>query len=452
MLAALASCGALFFSMTVMLVAHSLLGSLVAIQLGKAGYDSGTVGLVMAGYFLGIVGGSLLSIRLIQRVGHVRVFAAMAATTSLCVMAHTLVVDPFVWALLRVVSGISITAMYVVIESWINDRADNSFRGGLTAVYLVLFMLAMFGGQQLLTVGEGAGTGLFLVAAAFLTAAIVPLTLSAAPSPNVETPRRISIVELFRRAPLGVISAGLIGLMHGVLLAMIAVYGSTVGLDTDGIAILAGGIYLGGMVLTYPVGRLSDFMERRLVMAIVCMAVSALCIVTMLIGASSFWLLVILMAVLGGLSQPLYSLCLAITNDRLESHERVGASATLYLSIGLASVPGPIIAGALMDIFGGAGFLLYLAVLHASLGAYALYRMTKRAAPEEQGDLLAAPMTLPPFEAGAESEDEEAAAAEPGGSSTAETAMRSYTYFQESAAEEEPEPSEASGPYSRDRE
>ncbi|GAB5468817.1 MAG: MFS transporter [Rhodospirillales bacterium] len=396
LLQAFRSCAALFITMVTMVIGHGLIGSLLGLRLLQEGYSTGTAGLVMAGLFLGLVIGALIMPRLIARVGHVRVYAAMSALTSLIVLAQSQWVDPWVWFGLRIVTGATVAGLYIVIESWLNDRAENSNRGGLTAIYMVLFMLAMGIGQLLLSVTSPLDDLLFLLSAGLYVLSLVPLALSISPEPTIVQPQPFSIAKLYRRSRTGTVSAMMIGLLHGTLIGMTAVYGEAAGFDLGRVSLLSAAIYVGGILLCFPVGRLSDFMERRLVLAVVALLVTVFCGLAVLAQASGFWLLLISLALAGGLSQPLYSLCLAVTHDRLTREERVSASATLYLVIGLASSVGPPLCGFMMEALGAIGFFYYLGSLHALLGGYALYRSLKLAPAKAQVEVTAAAAAMPP--------------------------------------------------------
>ncbi len=396
LLQAIKSCWALFATMVTMVTGHGLIGSVLGLRLFMDGYETGTVGLVMAGFFLGIGAGSILAPPLIARVGHIRVYAAMAAVTSLIVLIQSQWVDPWFWFLLRIMTGITVTGLYIVIESWLNDRAENAFRGGLTAVYMLLFMVAMSVGQLLLSLSSPLDDLLFLLSAGLYGVSLVPLALSVAPQPEIRPRRRLSIATLFRRSRTGVVSAAMIGLLHGTLIGLAAVYGEAAGFDLSRIAWLTAAIYLGGILLCFPVGRLSDFMERRQVMALVSLAVGLICGLGVMAQAESFWLLLLVMALAGGLSQPLYSLCLAVTHDRLSQDERVGASATIFLMIGLCSSVGPPLCGFLMEAYGPGAFFIFLGLFHVLLGLYAFYRSLRRPAPLEQVEITVTAVAMPP--------------------------------------------------------
>lgn len=398
-LQAVRACWALFASFSCMALGHGLLGSLIGVRLTLEGHSSGTAGLVTAGFFVGIVLAALLAPRLIERVGHVRIFAAMAALAALAALAHSVWVDPWLWFLLRVVSGAASTTMYIVVESWVNARAQNEYRGLLLSVYMVVWLLSMAGGQLLLDVADPAGHLLFLLVTAGYILAILPLTLATSPAPDYASPKRVSLAVLWRVSPLAAIGAAGVGMIHGALIGLAAVYAKSAGFALSQVAWLTAAIFLGGLVLQLPIGRLSDRFERRLVLVGITLAAALVALAGLLLQ-DFVWLLAV-MALLGGLALPLYPICLALANDRLSQQEMVGASATIYLLVGLGAAAGPPVAGFLMEALGPAqGFFAYLCALQASLGLYALWRRSRTPAPQAHGVAPpAAPILPPPPEA-----------------------------------------------------
>jgi MFS family permease len=391
------SCWALFLGFAFMVVGHGLLGSLLGNRLTLEGHPTGTSGLVMSGFFVGIVTAGLLAPRLIGRVGHIRVFAAMGAICSAVALLHSLWVEPVFWFLLRATTGFAATTMYVVVESWVNDRARNEFRGRLLSVYMLVWLSCMTGGFYLIAVIESGGTLAFLIVAICFGLSVVPLALATAGAPDYAAPVPISIRRLWQASPLGTLGAVFIGLVHGTLVGMASVYAASVGLTNDRVGIITAAIFAGGLVLQMPIGRLSDRRDRRLVLAGVSLLAAGVAVGALLLGRISFWGEVAAIAIFGGLCLPLYTLVLAVANDRLTQREMVGASATLYLLLGLGAAVGPPVAGFLMQLDAAAGFYLYMAALLAMLAVFALWRRQRRAAPPQTASALpAAPVAPPP--------------------------------------------------------
>lgn len=405
---AVRSCWALFLGFGIMATSHGLLGSLIGVRLSIEGYETGTAGLVTAGFFLGIVLAALAAPALIERVGHVRVFAAMAALAAVASLLHSLWIDAWFWFALRTVTGFASTALYIVTESWVNARAENAYRGRLLSVYMLVWLLAMAGGQLAIDAADPGGHLLFLFTACGYALSVIPLALATSKAPDYASPTRVSMTVLWRVSPLAVVSAAMVGMIHGALVGMASVYAKAAGYATAEVAWLTAAIYLGGIVLQIPIGRLSDRLERRLVLAAVSFAAAGSGGLALLLGQADYWALVGAIGLLGGLALPLYSLCLALANDRLTQQEMVGASATIYLLVGLGAAVGPPIAGYMMQVLGAWAFFLYLAVLLVAMGLFALYRRRMTAPPEET---MTAPPTAPMVPPPGMVEEELAAAA-----------------------------------------
>jgi len=389
------SCWALFLGFGFMVVGHGLLGSLLGNRLTLEGHPTGTSGLVMSGFFIGIVSAGLLAPRLIARVGHIRVFAAMGGLCSTMALLHSLWVEPWFWFLLRTVTGFAATTMYIVVESWVNDRAQNAFRGRLLSVYMLVWLSCMAGSMFLIDLADPLGTLLFIVVAICYGLSIAPLALATGAAPEYSAPERVSIRTLWRASPLGTVAAGMVGLIHGTLVGMVAVYVTSTGASQGRVAVLTAAIFLGGLVLQMPIGRLSDRRDRRLVLAAVSLLAAAFAVAALLLSKVSFWAEVGAIAVFGGLCLPMYALTLSVANDRLSQRAMVGASATLYLLLGIGATLGPPVAGFLMQAVGAAGFYLYLAVLQVVLALFALWRR-RRAAPAPAQPAMPAVAVAPP--------------------------------------------------------
>ncbi len=390
------SCWALFLGFAAMVLGHGLLGSLLGVRLTLEGYATGTAGLVMSGFFIGIVAAGLLAPRLIGRVGHIRVFAAMGGVCSITVLLHALWVEPGFWFALRALTGFASTTMYIVVESWVNDRARNEFRGRLLSVYMLIWLVCMGGGVYLIDSSDPAGMVPFALVAICYGLSVVPLALGATAAPEFTAPTRVSIRTLWRLSPLGSVAATMVGMIHGTLVGMAAVYAASAGLPNSQVAILTAAIYVGGILLQMPIGRLSDRLDRRLVLAGVALLAALCAVAALLLGKVSFWAEVGAIGVFGGLCLPLYSITLSVANDRLSQREMVGASATLYLLLGLGATVGPPVAGFLMQAVGAAGFYLYLAVLLAVLGGFALWRRRQTPPPSQTDPALPAAAVAPP--------------------------------------------------------
>ncbi len=398
MVAAVASVWALLLGMALLMVGNGLQGTLLGVRASLEGFPTTVTGLLMSGYYVGFLAGSTLAPRLVARVGHIRVFGALASLAATAILVHALLVLPVPWGLMRLISGFCYAGLYVVAESWLNNQASNQTRGQLLSVYMVVSLGGMALGQGLLNVADPAGPRLFMLVSILVSLAVIPMLLSARPGPPFAALAKVSLDTLYRASPLGL--AGIFGtvMAHGAFFGMGAVYGRAAGLSVPEISLLIGLWLAGGVVLQWPLGRLSDAFDRRRVLTAVTFAAGLLALTApLLVGRSQPGLLAVV-AVYGGLALPMYSLCIAHTNDFLKPEQMVQASGTLVLVGGIGASLGPVSAGLVMASIGPAGFFWWLAAIHAAIGLFAVWRMTRRAAPPvaEQGPYVALPPRATP--------------------------------------------------------
>jgi MFS family permease len=234
-------------------------------------------------------------------------------------------------------------------------------------------------GQLLLNLADPSGTMLFILVSVLVSVALIPIALTAGSAPAFETSRKISLVELYRLTPLGVVGSLVTGMTYGAIFGMAAVYASEIGLSLEQVSYFMASVLLGGVLLQWPLGRLSDIVNRRVVIVIVTLCAGAVSFAAIFAADSSTTLLVGLMCLYGGLALPLYSLCVAYINDYLAADQMVAASSTIVLLRGVGACIGPVAAALLMSHFGPEGFLWTLCGVHGLLTLFALYRMTRRA-------------------------------------------------------------------------
>ena len=378
MLTAIYSAWALLLGIALIQLGNGLQGTLLGVRATLEGFGTGTTGLVMSGYFAGFLAGSWIVPRLLAMVGHVRVFAALASLASGAALLHTIFVSPVSWGLIRLVTGFSFAGLYVVAESWLNDAATNRTRGQLLSVYMILVMSGMGSGQLLMNLYDPRGFELFVLVSVLVSFALIPITLSAGRAPSFEAPESIGPRALLQTSPLGVAGAFLIGIAHGALFSMGPVYATLIGMTVERLSFFIAAALLGGLVLQWPIGWLSDRFDRRKVIVTVAWVAAGAALGAGLGGEDSYAVLIGLTALLGGTSLPLYSLCGAHTNDHLAPRQMVAASATLVLVSGAGLTLGPSIAASAMGLAGPQGIFWCLAAAHGCVGVYGLYRMVRR--------------------------------------------------------------------------
>lgn len=385
----------LLLGIGLLMLGNGLQGSLVGIRASLEGFPSATTGFIMSGYYAGFLFGSYVTPKILGNVGHVRVFAALASLASSAALLYVVFVDPIVWGIMRLITGFSYAGLYIVCESWLNDVATNETRGQLLSVYMIIVMGGMALGQFFLNVADPGGFILFVLISVMVSLALIPLALTANPAPNFMQITRISIRKLYKISPLGVVGMTAQGVIAGAFYGMAAVYGDKIGLSIVQISTFISIVVLSGVILQWPIGKLSDIFDRRQVILVTTVLSGAAAILAMLAAESNLLLYFLLGAGLfGGFSIPLYSLCIAHTNDYLEPTDMVAASSGLMLVNGFGAVFGPIIVGQLMSTVGTYIFFGLIAAGHLGIGVFALMRMVLNSpAPlENQSDFVAMPM------------------------------------------------------------
>lgn len=382
---------ALLLGMGMLMLGNGMQGTLLGLRASDEGFTGTVTGIVMSGYFVGFLGGALLTPGIIQRAGHVRVFAALASVASVAILVHAMFVTPTVWGAMRILTGFAYSGLYIVTESWLNDRATNEVRGRLLSVYLVIIFVGMGGGQLALNLASPSEYELFLINAIVLSLALVPILLSASREPDNSAPDPMSLMKLYRVSPLGTIGILATGMSHGALFSMGAVFARGYGLSVAEVSIYMFAVITGGAVLQWPIGRLSDRIDRRWVIAGVSLLVAVVAAVTIPVAARSNTGLIITGVLFGGAVLPMYSLYLAYVNDHLQPRQMVAASSRLYIVAALGSVLGPPLTGWLLDLSGPGGFLGYFVVVHLVMVGFTLYRMTRSEAPAPEDRFPYAP-------------------------------------------------------------
>ena len=331
----------------------------------------------MAAYFVGFLAGSRAASRALATVGHIRVFAALASMASTATLVHLLTITPITWALMRFTTGLCMAGLYVVAESWINDLATNRTRGRLLAIYMVVTMGGVAAGQFLLSAADPRGFELFIVASVLISLSLVPVSLSGSSAPPTATPVAMSLRDLARQVPTGATLSVLVGMAHGSLLGMGAVYATRAGLTPSQTAVFMGAPMVGGVVLQYPVGLLSDRVSRRAVIFGVALA-ATLCATALLAAPPGSVVSYALMFAVGGFSFPLYSLGIAYTNDWIRPEQTMGASSALVTLNGIGAVLGPVVSALLIVTLGTATFFLALVAAHGAVAVFVAYRIVAR--------------------------------------------------------------------------
>jgi len=377
MLQVLQSSWALLLGLALLMLGNGMQSTLLGIRGGIEGFSTMELSIVMSGYFAGFLIASKIAPVLIRRVGHLRVFAALGSLISATIILYPAVTDPWVWVLLRVLIGFSFCGVYIAAESWLNASATNETRGKALSLYMIVQMTGIVAAQGIVTLGDPSGFILFIVPSVLVSISFAPILLAATPTPPFESSKSMSLARLWKTSPLGCVSVFMIGGVISGQFTMSAVYGGEVGLSVAQISAFIAAIYMGGLVFQYPIGWLSDRMDRRRLILWSALGCALLAGVGMLFVADAA-VIIALGFLFGGLSNPLYSLAVAYTNDFLDREDMAAASGGLLFLNGLGAILGPIAIGWMMGAMGGAGFWAFLAALNVALALYALWRMARR--------------------------------------------------------------------------
>ncbi len=375
---ALISSWALLFGFGILMIGDGLQGTLLAVRADLEGFSTTTTGIIMSSFYLGFLFGSILTPRIVVSVGHIRVFAALAALASAAILVHALFISTEIWIGLRLISGFCLAGLYVVAESWLNDKATNETRGQILSLYMIVTYIGVAIGQLLLNYADPSGFPLFILISILISIAVIPLLLSASATISFEESSNLGLVELIKISPVGSAGMFVIGFVSAAFFSVGPIYAKRVGLDLENVSYFMAISVLGTILLQWPVGYVSDHFDRRRVIVVITFLAACSAVICALIPGTSTTSLLISVGVFGGLSLPLYSLCVAYTNDRLDPSEMVAASGSLVLISGIGAVLGPFLVSAIMAGFGILYFFPTLAVAFGFMTVIALIRRKAR--------------------------------------------------------------------------
>lgn len=384
----------LLLGIMLVMIGAGMQGTLLGVRGIDEGMSTQQLAVVTSAYYGGFMVGSRVVPILLQRVGHVRVFAALGSLISAILVLYAAMPHWMVWTVLRLGIGFGFVGVYVTAESWLNAGASNENRGQALSAYMVVQMLGIITGQVLMNVGDPGGWILFVIPSVLVSLSVTPILLSTGPTPAFSTLKPMGLRRLFSVSPLGCVGIFLMGGILATLFGMAPVWGTVVGLDVASISAFVAMIYVGGLLLQFPVGWASDRHDRRqLLLGLVVTGVLTTAAVLALDPAIMG--LLIVATIVGGVANPGYSLLLAHTNDYLDASDMAAASAGLLFLNGLGSIMGPLVTGWLMTRIGPDGYWIWMGLLLAVLAVYTAYRMMRRQAVTSTGFAVLAPEAMP---------------------------------------------------------
>ena len=390
----------LLIGMGLVQLGNGLLTTVISLRMAIEGFSTEMTGLVLSAYFAGQMAAARTIPRLIGVVGPVRVFAASAAVLAAAALSQVLLLVAAAWVALRAITGYGMAGLNMVAESWLNTRATNENRGQILALYMVMVYLATGLGQFLLNLGDPGGFDLFALSTVLITVGLVPVALTRAPTPSFAERSGLGFRQLYQLSPLGVAGVVGTGLVNGSFYGLGPIFARDIGFDDAGIANFMGITIIAGLLLQWPVGKLSDIFDRRTVLTAVFASV-ALVSVAMIaaIRVHPMWVLAA-GALYGGLSFTTYSLAVSHACDFIKSDDLVKATGSFVMAYGIGAILGPLVAAWAMSLAGPSALFGYTAVINALLASFALYRMTRRKAmpKDQQGQFVGLPQTTPMVE------------------------------------------------------
>jgi MFS family permease len=370
-------------------VALGMMTTLVPLDLAAHGLGANAIGLVGSGYFVGFLIGTLTCARLVRAVGHIRAFGVFLALSADCALLMTLTHNPFLWTALRLVMGWQLSGMFLVAESWLNDKTDNASRGRTFGAYLLVSWGGAALGPLTYTVLKTADRSLVMVGVAFATA-LLPMALTPVSNPPLGERQRIGLVRLFNISPMGTTCVLASGFVNSSFYTLAPVYLERHGISPHQIPTFLSAALIAALVVQYPVGMAADrFGRRPITVAALGLAV-LVSLLFSLLGGSAFWVLIMLGCVLAGVTAPLYGLGAGQTNDRVARSDYVAASGGLLFAWAVGSSAGPLLAGAVMAHAGVNALFLFLALFLLLLSGFTLLRIKLRAGVETESAFIPA--------------------------------------------------------------
>ena len=397
---------ALFLGMGFLMMAYGFQGSLLGVRAVQEEFSLTATGFMMSGYFVGYFIGAATIPGLISRVGHIRVFAAFASMASLVILVHAIFINPFIWFILRVVTGISMVCIYTVAESWLNDRSSNKNRGSVLSIYMVILYGAMGIGMFLLNFSSPKNFQPFILISVITSLALIPILLTKKKPPTFKKIKAMNLREVYNASPFGMVSSLFYGTIQSALFTLLAVYAASMNFTIFEISLVTFLLAVSGAISQFPIGKLSDLYDRRKVIVYSTFAASIFALLTLLVSrqiylpgelaTSKTWFYIFLI-LFSFCSLPMFSLILAHTNDYIPKEKFVAAGAGLQFTFGLGAMSGPFLCSIFMNFVGSNGFFVFLFFFHGLIGLFGLYRMRVRATVENpDSQFVAMPQTITP--------------------------------------------------------
>ena len=398
---------ALFLGMGLIMLAHGYQGSLLGVRAVQEEFSLISTGFMLSGYYVGYFIGAKTIPTFIFRVGHIRVFAAFASMASIVILMHSILIHPFTWFILRVITGISMVSIYTIAESWLNDRSSNKNRGSVLSIYMIVLYGSMAIGMFFLNFSKPENFQPFILVSLFMSLALVPILMTKRKAPTFKKITGMSLKELYQTSPLGMVGSLFYGTAQSALFSLLAVYAASMNFTIFEISVVTFLLAISGAIAQFPIGKLSDMFDRRLVITYTTFgsAFFALCAIVASkqmylpgdLATSKTWFYIFLI-LFSFCSLPMFAIIFAHTNDYIPKEKFVAAGAGLQFAFGLGAISGPFICSVFMNVIGPNGYFIFLIIFHSVIGIFAIYRMKIRVTednPDSQFTPL--PQTITPL-------------------------------------------------------
>lgn len=363
----------LLLGIGILLFGNGLQGTLLALRGVDEGFTETTIGFIMSMYFIGFVAGTFLCPGIIERVGHIRTFAAMAAICASSMVLIGIWVDPWVWGFMRFILGICIVGIFMVTESWLNTQATNNNRGQIFSIYILVNLVFLAAGQFLILAGDIRSMELFAISAALFSISLVPVALTRIREPTPVKQIKLKLRDVYHTSSLGFMGSLISGLLGSLFWSLGPLFARLSDMTELGIALFMSTAILGGILLQWPIGYWSDRTDRRTAIMLVSFVSVIASMLVILAPVTSIYWLAICMFVYGGMMFSIYPLSVAHTNDHPDATDRVAITTNLLFVFGIGAALGPAIGGFLMHVLGRYTLFGLFIVAGAFLSAYAWY-------------------------------------------------------------------------------
>jgi MFS family permease len=397
---------ALFLGMSFIMLAHGYQGSLLGVRAVQENFSLIATGFMMSGYYVGYFIGAKTIPSFIFRVGHIRVFAAFASIASIVILMHSILIHPFTWFILRIVTGISMVSIYTIAESWLNDRSSNKNRGSVLSIYMIVLYGSMGIGMFFLNFSKPENFQPYILVSLFMSLALIPILLTKRKAPTFKKITGMSLRELYKVSPLGMVGSVFYGTTQSALFSLLAVYAASMNFTIFEISLVTFLLAISGAVAQFPIGKLSDKFDRRLVIIYTTFGAAffALCAIFASdlmylpggLGTSKTWFYIFLI-LFSFCSLPMFAIIFAHTNDFIPKEKFVAAGAGLQFAFGLGAISGPFLCSLFMNVIGANGYFVFLIIFQSVIGIFGIHRMRIRQTEDNpDSQFTAMPQTITP--------------------------------------------------------